>query len=162
MAVIDDPARAPWYERRLVRWLAVALFVGIAIVVAAVIIVRALPKSGEAQVEIAGWRVPVGVVVDTSSRSAAPGLLLNSLLGGDPVIRVDAGEVATVGDGAITIRSYAGSRHVAYRLNDRTRTLDARRPLAQPGPPAEGEAVAVITRPDSDTALVVVTGVERR
>jgi hypothetical protein len=158
----DSESTARWYDRMIVRWALVACVLAAAVVIAAVMIARAIPDKAEAQVEIAGWRVPVGVVVDTGGAPAAPGLLLGSLLGGDPIIRIDAGGVLSAANDRIEIRSYAGDRRATYRLDEHTRLVDARRPLSTAALPSPDEAAAVITRPNSDTAIAVVTGVTRR
>lgn len=148
-------------DNRLLRWAVVAVILGVAAVVIALIVVRALPDEGRAQVEIAGWRVPVGVVVSTDDvKSDAPGFLLNSLLGRDTVISIDAGRAESVSEDEIRIDSFAGGDSKTYDLTDGTRTLSVRNPLSS-ARVAEGDSIAVVTAPGSDDALLVLTGVTR-
>ncbi len=146
-------------DHRLWRWGLVAAILGLALIVAVVIVVRAIPTEGEAQVQIAGWKVPVGVVVSTDNVSShLPGIVVGSLLGNKPVIQIDAGRVEGAGAGELRIKSLHGGRDVVYKLTDATRTLNIRDPLLRL-PATEGDAVAVLTSPDSNDAIIVLTGV---
>jgi len=156
-----DPGTIPTgsVDHRLWRWGLVAAILGIALVAAVVIVVRAIPTEGEAQVQIAGWKVPVGVVVSTDNVSShLPGIVVGSLLGNKPVIQIDAGRVEGVGAGELRVKSLHGGRDTTYQLTDATKTLNMRNPLLLL-PAREGDAVAVLTSPDSTDAIVVLTGV---
>ena len=146
-------------DHRLWRWGLVAAILGVALIVVGSLVLRAIPREGEAQVEIAGWKVPVGVVVSTDSASShLPGIVLSTLFGNKPVMQIDAGRVEAVGQDELRIKSLAGGKDATYKLTDSTKTLSIRDPLLHL-PAKEGDAVAVLTSPGSDNAVLVLTGV---
>jgi hypothetical protein len=150
---------APHDRSRLIRWVAAASIIGVAAIVVTVLIIRTIPSEGVAQVEIAGWRVPIGVVVSTdTAKSRLPGLVVGSLLGGGPSIQVDGGSVQTIDASSVTIRSFAGGRTTTYAINDKTRRADVRNPLLQQSP-APGDNVAVVTAPGGNDVVLLLTGV---
>ncbi|MDP9236535.1 MAG: hypothetical protein M3P30_03900 [Chloroflexota bacterium] len=146
---------------RLLRWVAAAGILGAAAVVATILIIRAIPSEGVAQVEIAGWRVPIGVVVSTdTAKSKLPGLVVGSLLGDRPSIQVDGGLVQKIDNNSVTIKSFAGGRTTTYAISDKTRRADVRNPLLQTSP-VPGDNVAVVTAPGGNDAVLLLTGVTK-
>jgi hypothetical protein len=148
-------------DHRLRRWGLVAAILGVTAIIIVILVLRAIPKQGEAQLEIAGWKAPVGVVVSTDEVSShLPGVVVRSLLGNEPVIQVNGGRVEEAGADKLRIKSFSGNDDITYTLTDTTKTLNIRNPLLR-GAATVGESVAVLTKPNSHDALLVLTGVTR-
>ncbi len=144
-------------DSRLLRWAVAAAILGGTAIVITFLILRAIPDEVEVEVEIAGWRVPVGVVVSTEDVDAnLPGFILGALLGDTPKIQIDAGRIERSLSNELTIRSFSGADSTTYNLTDRTRIVDVRSFLAA-RPLEEGELAAVITSPGGEEALLVLT-----
>lgn len=156
---MDDAGRGH-ADNRLLRWAVAAAILGVAAIVVTILILRAIPDEGEVQVEIAGQRLPVGLVVRTDDvRSELPGIVVDALLGNEATIQINAGRVRGVDEEAIEIESFVDGDRVSYDTGG-ARTIDVRSPL-QGGSVSEGDLVAIITKPNSNDALVVLTGVTR-
>jgi len=138
---------------------AAAGILGAAAIVVTLLVIRALPSEGVAQVEIAGWRVPIGVVVSTDqAKSKLPGLVVGSILGDHPSIQVNGGVVEQIDESALTIKSFAGGRRTTYAISDKTKRADVRNPLLQRSP-VPGDTVAVVTAPGGNDVVLLLTGV---
>lgn len=149
------------WDNRLLRWAVVAAIIGAAAIVATILILRAIPSEAEVQIEIAGWRVPVGVVVSTEDvKSRLPGMVIGSLLGDSPKIQVNAGRIERSEQGELTIRPLTGGESVSYELTEGTRIFNVAG-LARAAELEEGELAAVITGPGSKEAFLVLTGITR-
>ena len=150
---------SPRSDKRLVRWAVVAAILGAAAIVATTLILRAVPREVEVEVEIAGWRVPVGLVVSSGDlRSRLPGLVVGSLLGDESAIQINAGQIERIEPGELTIQPLTGGRSVTYELTDSTKSVNVRNFLLG-APLEEGELAAVITSPGSKKALLVLMGI---
>ena len=148
-------------DNRLLRWAVVAAILGGAAIVVTFLILRAIPSEAEIEIEIAGWRVPVGVVVSTDDvKSRLPGLVVGSLLGDESAIQVNAGQIERIEHGELTIQPLTGGRSVTYELTDSTKSVNVRNFLLG-APLEEGELAAVITSPGSKKAFLVLTGITR-
>ena len=148
-------------DSRLLRWAVVAAILGAAAIVATFLILRAIPSEAEVEIEIAGWRVPVGLVVSTDNvKSRLPGVVISSLLGNKPVIQINAGRIERSEPGELTIQTLTGGKSASYELTERTRILDASN-LARATDLEQGELAAVITSPGSKEAFLVLTGITR-
>ena len=148
-------------DNRVLRWATVAAILGGAAIVVTFLILRAIPSEAEVEIEIAGWRVPVGLVVSTDDvESQLPGIVIRSILGDKPVIQINAGQVEESEPGQLTIRPLQGSDSVSYELTASTRFLNVRN-LDRAPELDEGELAAVITSPGSNEAFLVLTGITR-
>ena len=148
-------------DNRLLRWAVVAAILGGAAIVVTLLILRAIPSEAKVEIEIAGWRVPVGVVVGIEDvESRLPGVVISSLLGDKPVIQINAGRIEQSEPGELTIQPLTGGRSVTYELTDSTKSVDVRNFLLG-APLEEGELAAVITSPGSKKAFLVLTGITR-
>ena len=148
-------------DNRLLRWAVVAAILGGAAIVVTFLILRAIPSEAKVEIEIAGWRVPVGVVVGIEDvESRLPGVVISSLLGDKPVIQINAGRIEQSEPGELTIQPLTGGRSVTYELTDSTKSVDVRNFLLG-APLEEGELAAVITSPGSKKAFLVLTGITR-
>jgi hypothetical protein len=155
-----EPASGSFADSRLLRWAVVAAILGLAAIVVTILILRAIPDEGEVQVEIAGQRLPVGLVVSTDDvRSQLPGIVVDALLGNESAVQINAGRIQSIEDDELEIESYIGSDRATYDVGE-ARRINVRSPFST----AElivGDAVAIITQPDSNEALAVLTGVSR-
>ncbi|MCH8065070.1 MAG: hypothetical protein IIC90_04500 [Chloroflexi bacterium] len=148
-------------DNRLLRWAVAAAILGGAAIVVTLLILRAIPSEAEVEIEIAGWRVPVGVVISTDDvKSRLPGIVISSLLGDKPVIQINAGRVEQSKPGELTIQPLSGGKSVSYELTESTRILDIRTFASATGF-EEGELAAVITSPGGNEAFLVLTGITR-
>lgn len=148
-------------DNQVLRWATVAAILGGAAIVVTFLILRAIPSEAEVEIEIAGWRVPVGLVVSTDDvGSQLPGIVIRSILGDKPVIQINAGQVEESEPGQLTIRPLQGSDSVSYELTASTRFLNVRN-LDRAAELDEGELAAVITSPGSNEAFLVLTGITR-
>ena len=147
-------------DNRLLRWAVVAGILGVAAIVITILILRAIPDEGEVQVDIAGQRLPVGLVVSTDDvRSELPDIIVDALLGNESAVQINAGRVRAVDGDEIEIESFVDGDRVTYDTSD-ARTVNVTNPLLG-GDIEEGELVAIVTKPNSDEALAVLTGVSR-
>jgi hypothetical protein len=135
---------------RLRRWGLVAAILGAA-GHHLVLVIRAIPGQGEARLEIAGWKAPVGVVVSTNNvASHLPGIVVRTLLGDKPMSQVNRGRVEEVGQDSLRIASLARNKEITYTLTSATTTVNVRNP-PRAGCAGAGETVAVLTSPDTQT-----------
>ena len=148
-------------DNRVLRWATVAAILGGAAIVVTFLILRAIPSEAEVEIEIAGWRVPVGLVVSTDDvGSQLPGIVIRSILGDKPVIQINAGQVEESEPGQLTIQPLQDAESVSYELTASTSFLNVRN-LDRAAELDEGELVAVITSPGSNEAFLVLTGITR-
>ena len=148
-------------DNRLLRWAVAAAILGGAAIVVTLLILRAIPSEAEVEIEIAGWRVPVGVVVSTGDvKSRLPGIVISPVLGDKPVIQINAGRVELSEPGELTIQPLSGGKSVSYELTESTRFLNVRN-LSGATELEEGELAAVITSPGGNEAFLVLTGITR-
>ncbi len=148
-------------DNRVLRWATAAVILGGAAIVVTFLILRAIPSEAEVEIEIAGWRVPVGLVVSTDDvESQLPGIVIRSILGDKPVIQINAGRVEESEPGQLTIQPLQDAESVSYELTASTRFLNVRN-LDRAAELDEGELAAVITSPGSNEAFLVLTGITR-
>ena len=146
-------------DNRLLRWAVVAAILGGAAIVVTLLVLRAIPSEAEVEIEIAGWRVPVGVVISTDDvKSQLPGIIISSLLGDKPVIQINAGRVKQSEPSVLTIQPLQGGESVSYELTESTTFLNVRN-LARATELEEGELAAVMASPGRNEAVLVLTGI---